>query len=94
MLMRLLAWVYGTVNIAAAALIYFNFSMPSAAAAVLVGVLLFKGIPSLAGDLLCKVDGVVDITAALSLVGFVVMPDPFRFFVVLMLVWVGILSFF
>ncbi len=91
---RLLAIIYGIVNVIAAAYIFFIFPLPSVVKIFLVLILLFKGIPSFAGDFLCKIDGVVDTTAALSIAGLFIIPSPVSIIMAAMLVWVALLSFF
>ncbi len=94
MFTRLLAITYGTVNLIAASYIFFGFALPDSVKFFLVFILLFKGIPSFAGDFLCKIDGVVDVTAALAIAGFFVIPSPINIIMALMLAWVALLSFF
>lgn len=94
MFAHLLAIIYGIANIIAAFYILFIFPLPSAIKLFLVFILLFKGIPSFAGDFLCKIDGMVDVTAALAIAGFFIIPSPVNIIMALMLAWVALLSFF
>ena len=94
MVARLIAYIYAIVNIIAAAYIFFAFPLPGIIKIFLIFILLIKGVPSFAGDILCKIDGVVDVTAALALAGLFIIPNPISILMVLMLVWVALLSFF
>jgi hypothetical protein len=94
MFAKLLAVLYGIVNIVAAVYIFYSLPIPSALKAFVVFILLFKGIPSFAGDFMCKIDGVIDVTAALAIAGFFIIPNPVNIIIALMLVWVALLSFF
>ncbi len=91
---RLIAVIYGIVNIIAAFYILFIFPLPAAIKFIVVMILLVKGIPSFAGDFLCKIDGVVDVMAALSIAGLFIIPSPINIVMALMLAWVALLSFF
>ena len=59
MVARLIAYVYAIVNIIAAAYIFFAFPLPGAIKIFLIFILLAKGLPSFAGDFLCKIYGTV-----------------------------------
>ena len=90
---KLIVTMYGIVNVIAAAYIFFSFPLPVILKISIVMVLLIKGIPSFAGDFLCKIDAVVDVIAALAIAGFFIIPSPLTLIIALMLVWVAMLSF-
>lgn len=87
----LLLKIYGLTDIISAIVMLFSaFWIPSPLKIMLVLILLFKGIPSIFGDMACKFDAVIDISAALIIVTSFLMPDILKIILALILIAKGL----
>ncbi len=89
---RLVAKLYGIIDILAAVIILFGIPAPNAIKLVIVLIMLIKGIPSLVGDMFCRVYAVFDIMAAVIIFMAFAAPDILKVAIASIMVFKGVPS--